>query len=79
MAKSMLSTIDNPFDPFDEYDKWYAFDIAAGYNTGQFLARIVQASDDLSDADYDLAVEQAIDECVMINVLGVFVKITKEE
>lgn len=79
MAKCMLSTIDNPFNPFDEYEQWYAFDVASGYNTGQFLARIVKASDDLSDADYDLAIEQAIDECVMINVLGVFVKITKEE
>lgn len=79
MAKCMLSTIDNPYDPFDEYTKWNAFDVASGYHTSEFLARIVQTSDQLSDSDYDLAVEQAIDECVDQNVLGVFIKITKEE
>ena len=28
----MLSTVDNPYDPFSEFDKWYAFDICHGYN-----------------------------------------------
>ena len=79
MAKTMLSTIDNPFNPFDDYSAWYAYDIASGYHTSEFIARIVRSSDQLSDADYELAIEQAVDECVEQNVLGNFIKITKEE
>jgi hypothetical protein len=50
----------------------------AGYNTSGMLARIVIVSEEVSDYDYNLSMEQAIDEIVKENVLGVFVKVTKE-
>lgn len=75
----MLSTIDNPFNPFDDYAAWYSYDLASGYHTSEFLSRIAQLSDQLSDAEYDSAIEQAVDECVEENILGVFIKITKIE
>lgn len=77
MAQCMLTTIDNPFDPFTEYDEWYAYDQQLGYHTPGFLARIAVTSDELSSADQDLAIEQAIDEIVSINALGVFKKVVK--
>ena len=66
----MLTTIDNPFDPFTQYDEWYVYDEMAGYHTPGLLARIAIMSDDLSDADQELAIEQAIDEIVEENVSG---------
>ena len=51
MIESMLTTVDNPHDPFTEYTAWYAFDVAAGHHTNSFLARLVKTSDDLSDDD----------------------------
>lgn len=70
MAEHMLTTTDNPFSPFTQFDEWYQFDIDAGYNTSGLLARIVKTSDELSEADESLAIEEAIDEIVRLNVLG---------
>lgn len=70
----MLTTIDNPWSPFDHWDEWLAYDEAAGYHSSALLARVAVTSDELSDADYDLAIVQAIDEIVKENVSGVHVK-----
>ena len=78
MIRSRLTTIDNPHDPFDEFSAWYTFDVSSGYGTVEFLGRIIESSDQLSEADQELAVEQAIDEIVRENVLGIYKKVTKE-
>lgn len=75
MTEHMLSTVDNPFNPFTQFDEWYGYDEAAGYHTCAFLARIVKTSDDLSDADQSVAIEQAIDEIVSENVQGNYIKV----
>lgn len=76
--ESMLTTVDNPHDPFTKFDEWYAFDEAAGYHSSALLARIVRSSDDLSEADQSLAIEQAIDEVVEENVLGIYRKVSSK-
>lgn len=77
MALHMLTTIDNPFNPFIQFDEWYAWDEAAGYHTSAYLARIVRTSDELSDADQDLAMELAIDEICRENILGIYKKVAQ--
>jgi len=76
MVNVMLTTIDNPFSPFDNFDDWKNFDEINGYYSCAYLARIVKTSDELSEADEDLAIEQAIDEIVNLNVLGIYKKVT---
>lgn len=75
MAEYMLTTVDNPWNPFTHYDEWLKFDTDAGYYTPSFLARIVQTSDELSEADQSLAIDLAINEIVEFNVLGIYRKI----
>lgn len=70
----MLTTIDNPFDPFTQWDEWRRFDEDMGYFTCSYLARIAKTSDDLSEADYDEAINDAIDEIVSFNILGIYRK-----
>lgn len=77
MVESMLSTIDNPFNPFENWDQWYAFDTAKGYDTTGFLARLVYGSEDLSDADQREAINETIDEIVKENVSGNYIKVTR--
>jgi hypothetical protein len=78
MKRSMLTTLDNPHSPFDDFPAWYAYDVASGYHTSSFLARILTDSDQLSDQDIELSIERAIDEVVTENVLGIYKKVTKE-
>lgn len=78
MRDVMLTTIDNPYDPFDDYERWYAYDTRVGHNTAGYLARIALVSDDMSDGDVDFAIELAIDEIVKENINGLYKKVSKE-
>lgn len=73
----MLTTIDNPFDPFTQFDEWFAWDRQAGYNSPSLLARIANSSDELSDTDQVVAINEAIDEIVKENVSGMFRKVSR--
>lgn len=79
MAKQVaLTTIDNPFDVFTQFDEWNAWDLDHGYGTCAFLARVVRSSDELSSADQDLALEQGIDEIIHEDVLALYRKVFAE-
>lgn len=71
----MLTTVDNPFDPWTEWDEWFAWDQNAGYNTPGLLARVAGALGDQSEADQHLIIQDAIDEIVRENVVGVHRKV----
>ncbi len=71
----MLTTVDNPYNPITDFDKWKQYDEEKGYFTCEYLARIVRGSDELSETDQDQAIENAIDEIVNLNILGIYKKI----
>lgn len=77
MAEVCLTTVDNPYSPFSEWENWFDFDVSKGYNTCQLLARIAKSSDELSDAEEDRIIDDAIDEIVTINALGLYKKVKK--
>lgn len=79
MSKVMLTTNDNPFSPFTEFDEWLAFDEIKGYRTLNFLARVVTTSGDLSLEDQERAIDLAIDEIVENNVLGIYRKFYEDD
>jgi hypothetical protein len=78
VTEYMLTTVDNPFDPFTRFDEWLAYDTQMGYNTSGMLDRIAKVSSDLSEADQALAIQSAIDEIVKENVLGKWRKVAKK-
>lgn len=79
LVDHMLTTVDNPFNPFTHFNEWYGWDVAAGYNTLQYLARIAMTTHDLPDALYSLEVERAIDEIIEMNVLGIYMKVKESD
>ena len=74
----MLTTIDNPFDPFEDFTSWFMFDIEKGYNSCGRLMRIAKVTDDMSQKEYDEAIETAIDELIIIDFLDIYRKVTKD-
>ena len=73
-----LTTTDNPYDPFTQFDKWFAFDEQHGYHTCGYLARIAKDSSDLSPSDQTFAVNQAIDEILKYNLTGNYKKVKRQ-
>ena len=54
----MLTTFDNPFDPFDEFIPWFLFDVEKGYYTCSRLARIARYSEDFSTIEDKMETER---------------------
>lgn len=71
----MLTTTDNPFDPFTQWPEWYAYDNILGYHTTAYLSRITRSSPNMSEADQVAAVQSAIDEIVRENITGTYIKV----
>lgn len=69
MARAMLSTSDNPYNPFTQYDQWRAYDeTICGYFSSQYLARIASPAPELSGPDMEQEIEEAVDEIVEMNL-----------
>lgn len=71
----MLTTIDNPYNPFLQWDEWYAYDCQKGYNTCGYLARIADAPDGLEPEQVDRIITAAVDEICKFNILGIYKKV----
>lgn len=68
----MLTTIDNPYNPFTQFDLWFQFDTSKGYNTCAFIDRVANTSDELTDKENDREIENAMKEIAKENVLGIY-------
>lgn len=55
----MLTTVDNPFSPKDEYAKWKRWDVENGHNTEEYIGRLI-----IMEEDYD------IDDAFVMNMLS---------
>lgn len=75
LNECMLSTKDNPYNPFENFDEWYRYDMDQGWDSSGRLARIAKLSDDMSDEETDSEIERAIDEIVKHDFLNVFIKV----
>lgn len=78
MMAHMLTTEDNPFDPFTEFDGWRSYDETMGYGTLAYLARLVVTSDEMTEGDQAKACELAIDEIVEMNLTGNYKKLSRD-
>lgn len=73
-----LSTLDNPFNPFDNFNEWLMFDMANEYFCCEYLARIVNETDDMSELEKIQETERAIDEILEHNPNPIYIKVSKE-
>lgn len=73
----MLSTSDNPYNPFTQFNQWFQFDVSKGYNTCQYLARVCEFTDDLGDREESLSINEAIEQALLYNLTGNRIKVEK--
>ena len=78
MATSMLTTIDNPFDPFEDFTSWMLFDKEKGYDASERLMRIAKLSDDMTQKEVDDEIERAINEIIKYDFMNIYRKITQK-
>lgn len=78
MQAFALTTVDNPFDPFEQFEEWYNFDTNKGYNSCSYLDRIARTSNQLSDEENNREIERAIDEIIKLDFTHKYKKVKKE-
>ena len=76
--QSMLTTVDNPFDPFEQFSSWFLFDVEKGYNSCGKLARIANVSESMSETEFNNEIDSAIDKLIKVDFLDIYKKVTKE-
>ena len=77
--KAMLSTIDNPFNPFENFDSWFLFDVEKGYNSCAYLARIAKTSNEFTEEEEAEEIERAIDEIIRYDFMNLYIKVTEND
>jgi len=72
-----LTTVDNPFDPFTQYESWLNYDHLHAVEHGnvftdQLLARFARTSDELSDFEYNEEINNAITRIMVLDPLNIY-------
>ena len=76
-----LTTIDNPYSPFTQFDDWYSYDTEKGYDCCGYIDRMKQLySKDtsyLSNEEEDKVIDHILDEIVATDPTGLYLKVEK--
>lgn len=75
----MLTTLDNPFDPFNEFTSWFMYDCEKGHNTSSRLARIANISSEMSQKEVDDEMDRAMDLIVKYDPEDKYVKVLEKQ
>lgn len=70
-----LTTVDNPFNPLQNFDEWFKFDEEKGYHSSSYLSRIAQINDEMSEEEALREIERAIDEIIKYDFMNIYKKV----
>lgn len=63
----LLSTSDNPYNPFTDYDNWRTYDHFKGYCCEEYLARMSKTDIEMPESLYIKFTNDAVQEILMLN------------
>ena len=66
----LLTTTDNPFDPFEQFEDWINYDIVNGYYTCQKIDRLSIVSDSLSEGENLESIDDAMNELIKVGAIN---------
>lgn len=67
----MITTVDNPYNPFTQWDEWRAFDLEKGHCCCEYLARLTSTSDSLSETENQEIINDAM-QTMLKDPLGIY-------
>lgn len=70
MQERFVTTTDNPYDYFDNFEQWNNFDVCQGYNTLSLLARLCDSSEELSEQEQLEDINKALESIVNLSITG---------
>ena len=74
-----ITTKDNPYDPFSQFDHWFLYDCEKGYYSCGYLARIARLANAMSEDEKNAEIERAIDEIISCDFMGIYKKVRRNE
>lgn len=76
VKEARITTIDNPYNPFDDFKAWFRYDtIDNHYNTCNVLAHFALTSDELTDEQNNEIINEAIDDIIAHDPLHRYKKV----
>ena len=78
MVRCFLTTFDNPYSPYEQFDQWYRFDTDHGYNSSGLLMRLAETSSHFTDNENVYEIERAIDKIVAADPINIYKKLKIE-
>lgn len=80
MSKQITATtIDNPFNPFEDFISWLMYDTEKGYYTSNKLARLTNFEEGMTEEEESKAVEKGVNELISIDPLGIYIKVESKK
>lgn len=79
MGDYMITTLDNPWNPFTHYHEWLAHDTKNGYNTDQWIAFLTKTSNDLPRDERLEQIDAGVSRLLELDPFGLHVKVYEYE
>lgn len=79
MDEYAITTVDNPYDPFTQFDHWFLYDCEKGYYSCGYLARIARLANAMTEEEKNEEIERAIDEIIALDFMGIYKKVRRNE
>jgi hypothetical protein len=73
-----ITTKDNPYDPFTQWEAWFAFDMQKKYNSCGLLARIANIDDSMTEEEKQEEFRRAITQILKYDALDQYRCVQKE-
>lgn len=77
LEETFITTIDNPFNPFDDFASWFLFDIEKGYYTCNKIARLSKITEDMTEKEENEEIKRIIERLIEIDPLDIYIKVTR--
>lgn len=70
--KVFVTTFDNPFNYFNDFENWFAWDKKMGWNTCGIMADLTGNISNLSPEETATVIEGACKRLVSVDILGIW-------